>query len=189
MATPAIVHSGSCASAAVTLDCAVVCHPQGAAVDQGSLLDWVCHALGTWREPSLHSRITETTPGVLRDGADWRREFSDRLISVSELADNWDGEGALRVSRAILNTARDLVPRLEPDRGADMQVPQVAPDAMGCLHLVWWRDRDYFAIALVNERQAVCLTKRGDEFTQYYCMANDLRKIRGRLHAFINPIP
>ncbi|MCX5675547.1 MAG: hypothetical protein NTX87_11120, partial [Planctomycetota bacterium] len=99
-----------------------------------------------------------------------------------------DGEGAYRVDRAILNTARDLVPQLEPDKKADMQVPQVAPDAAGHLHLVWWRDRDYFAIALIGTRNVVCLTKQGDEFTQYYCTTNDLPNIRRRFHAFTNPI-
>jgi len=190
MATPTIAHPASLATAAVTLRWGPACFPQTAAAEQAKhVWDWVCQTLPIPRELLPPSRVAETTPGLLRDGVDWRREFIDRLVSVSELPDDWDGEGAFRVDRAILNTARDLVPRLEPDRGADMQVPQVAPDAMGCLHLVWWRDRDYFAIALVNERQAVCLTKRGDEFTQYYCMANDVQKIRSRLHAFINSIP
>jgi len=188
METSEIVRLGRRETAAVTLDLGV-CYPQDAAAEQGSLMDLACKALGALRSPPLRSRITETTAGILRDGDDWKREFHDRLISVSELPGNWDGEGAYRVDRAILNTARDLVPQLELDEQADMQVPQVAPDAAGHLHLVWWRDRDYFAIALIGACNVVCLTKQGDEFTQYYCATNDLPSIRRRFHAFTKPIP
>ena len=188
MATPTIAHHASYAP--VTLAWEVACFPQTAAAEQGKqVVGWVCQTLTAPREPLPSSRVAETSPGLRGDGVDWRREFDDRLISVSELPDNWDGEGACRVDRAILDAARDLVRRLEPDRGADMPVPQVVPDVTGHLHLTWWRSRDYFAIALVSEREAVCLTKRGSEFTQYYCPADDLREIRRRLHAFINPIP
>jgi len=187
MATSEIVRLGPCETAAVTLDWGV-CYPQDAAAEQGSLIDWACKASGALRTPSPHSHIVETAPGVLSNGKDWKREFNDRLVSVSELSANWDGEGAYPVDRAILNTARDLVPQLEPDKKADMQVPQVAPDAAGHLHLVWWRDRDYFAIALIGTRNVVCLTKQGDEFTQYYCTTNDLPNIRRRFHEFTNPI-
>jgi len=187
MATSTIAHHASRVTAAVTLAWGPACFPQTAAAEP--VWDWVCQTLPTPPEPLPPNRVAETTPGILKDGVDWKREFNDRLVSVSELPDNWDGEDAYRVDRTILNTARSLVPQLEPDTKADMQVPQVAPDAAGHLHLVWWRGRDYFAIALVSERDAVCLTKMGDEFTQYYCSASDLRSIRSRLHAFINSIP
>jgi len=188
MATPTLAHHASYAP--VTLPWEVPCFPQTAAAEQGEqVVGWVCQTVTISREPVLPSRVAETSPGLLRPGIDWTREFCDRLISVSELPDNWDGEGACRVDRAILNAARDLASRLEPDGRADMPVPQVVPDVTGHLHLTWWRSRDYFAIALVNEREAVCLTKRGSEFTQYYCPTDDLREIRRRLHAFINSIP
>ena len=85
---------------------------------------------------------------------DWRKSFAE-LDALRELRDDWDGEGAIAPSPAIIESCRQLLHEFQEMRAVRILCPTaIAAGPTGTILLAWYWGERYFEIEIVAPYRA-----------------------------------
>lgn len=139
--------------------------------DSGAIAPmWSISSIDTVTYVPTLRRHFQISPGTAIDTSvdstpiNWLSESLLQLNSLAALENNWDGEGSLPISTAMLESAAALlfsIAKRSHDVNVVLPIPHVAPIPGGALQLEWRAYRRYLELEFVTPNSVRAVARKG----------------------------